>query len=222
MTDEPSPPAIGPRLHCLGGNPLPDVLLEQWRQFEALPDAARKSIWRLLTPLLLSGPGEEVTKVSLSFCKEFKTAPQHLEAAAGACYFLVTQAAKYALPEAEFEKDLVAISAESRPGVGPLMSEFSESCDFLRTRILEGSLLDHGKVFTGLDWRLDTVGASDRGLLIDTPVALLTLRHQQGYDEHSERGKTSLYFTREAVGELKRVCEQLEQMFSSAETIRDR
>lgn len=209
-----SPPA-NPALHCLGGDPIPDAVMSAWRVFEGLPESARNQIWEVLVPLIVKGIDEEVSEISGNWCQTYGVRPEDLEKSIEACHFFVAQAARLNLEESKVREDVEAISVDGQPGLKALMTHFTEMRKFVRERILEGSLLDHGKVFTGLDWRLDMVGASDRGLKLELPIALLTLRHQEGCDDQAEKGKTSLYLTPEAISELRRVCEQLEEMFEA-------
>ncbi len=214
--NSPSPSATSadprPNLHCLGGHPAPESIVVAWRVFESLPEAARNKIWDVLAPFVVNGPGQEVAEISSTWCQTHGVVLRNLEQAIEACHFFLTQAARLNLPEPAIREDIEAISREGQPGLKALLAHFAEMNGFVRQRILEGSLLDHGKVFTGLDWRIDTIGASDRGLGLDVPVALLTLRHQEGCDDTAVKGKTSLYLTPEAVSKLRQVCEQLEGM----------
>ena len=50
----------------------------------------------------------------------------------------------------------------------------------MRQEVLQGTLADHGKLLLGVDWRLDSVQASNRGSKMRVPVALLTLRFREG------------------------------------------
>jgi hypothetical protein len=181
-----------------------------------MPENARAQIWDVLAPLIVSGMNEELVKASAEYCQTYGVAPQVLEDCLKVCHLLLSQAARLKLDESHFRGDLVALSSEGQPCVNAIMAHYGEMGAFMRKRVIEGSLLDHGKMFVGLDWRIDVVGASDRGLELDLPVALLTLRYQEGYGDQSEKGKMSLYLVPEAVRELKRVCEQLEGMFESA------
>jgi hypothetical protein len=215
MTEATAPPQSAPKLHCLGQSPVPEPILACWQTFEALSEKARIQIWDVLAPLIVQGLNEEVGKISTNYCQTHKVSPQDLERSVEACHFLLAQAARLDLDEAHFREDLEAVSSEGQPGVQSLMTHFVEMSAFLRKRIIEGSLLDHGKVFSGLDWRIDLMGASDRGLHLDLPMALVTLRYQEGYGEHNTKGKMSLYLTPEAVHELKQTCERLEVMLES-------
>ncbi len=69
---------------------------------------------------------------------------------------------------------------------------------------MQGTLADHGKVLTGLSWRVDNVTSSDRGADLASPVVFLTLRYQEGKDSDS----VTLQLTPESLQELKAFMER--------------
>ena len=215
MSEENPHSEPAPKLRCLAGAEAPEELLARWRVFESIPGSARSHIWEVLAQVVVHGSNDEATRCCAEFCRQHGLEPVSLDHSVAVCHFLLSQAARVNLDLEGFRADLEALSGEGGQGALVLTLHYEEMLSILRRQILEGSLLDHGKVFTGLDWRVDLVGASDRGLGIDAPVALLTLRHQQGVGDAADRGRVSLYLVPEAVSQLRQVCEQIEGMLAS-------
>ena len=54
-------------------------------------------------------------------------------------------------------------------------------------------------------WRVDTIEASERGVKLRLPVAMLTLHYREG----SEVGRITLQVLPDMMGELKGICERV-------------
>ena len=215
MSEENPHSVPAPKLRCLAGAEVPQDVLARWRVFESIPDSARSEIWEVLARVIVHGLNDEVNEYCAEFCSHHGLEPVTLDHSIAVCQFLLSQAARMNLDLAGFRVDLEALRGGGGQSAEVLTIHYEEMLGVLRRQILEGSLFDHGKVFTGLDWRVDLVGASDRGLHIDTPVALLTLRHQEGSGDTADRGRVSLYLVPEAVSQLRQVCQQIESMLAS-------
>jgi hypothetical protein len=75
----------------------------------------------------------------------------------------------------------------------------------IRHEIIKSALADHGKLLTGVSWRLDAVQASERGANLRTPVAMLTLRYRDG----AEAGRVTLQVLPDMMAELKDACDRI-------------
>ena len=64
---------------------------------------------------------------------------------------------------------------EPTPLAEALCSSYPKAKERIRRDIQHRTLLDHGKVLTGLDWRIDATRASHRGMELDARFAVLTL-----------------------------------------------
>ncbi len=202
MTDTPKPET---GLHCFGDNPAPPHLTDGWKQLLGFPKAARDGFWSLLGIALMEPGNPKFHERLEAFCREHALAEKHAVAAIKACDVLLRQASALDLDRERFAEDLAALSDGEQEGPEILLSQYEAVKLELRRRILEGSLADHGKVFVGLDWRVDTVASSDRGAGINADVILLTLRYREG--ERLER--ITLQLTPESLKELKLFTERI-------------
>jgi len=202
MTDTPKPET---GLHCFGDRPAPPQVLDGWKQLLGFPRAARDGFWNLLGIALMEPANPKFHERLEAFCREHALAEKHAVGAIKACDILLRQASALDLDRERFGEDLAALSDGQQDGPELLLSRYDAVKLELRKRILEGSLADHGKVFVGLDWRLDTVASSDRGAGINADVILLTLRYREG--ERLER--ITLQLTPEGLKELKLFTERL-------------
>ncbi len=75
----------------------------------------------------------------------------------------------------------------------------------VRRELVRGTLLDHGNVLDGVDWRLDHVSTSSRGGVLGEPVGVLTLRYRAGDREE----RLTVQLVPEALRELSKACESL-------------
>ena len=85
------------------------------------------------------------------------------------------------------------------------LAGYDQARAVVRREIVRGALLDHGKLLTGVDWRIDTIAAASRGAKIAAPVVLLTLSYQEG--EH--RSRITLHATPDMLQELQQLCAQI-------------
>jgi hypothetical protein len=200
------------RLHCLAGEPAPPLVTEGWSQLEAIPDTSRPAFWMLLIPILTK-PGDAANQNLLAlFCKEYNLQPESVLAAIGCCELLFKQAAALDLTPDRFQEDLKALNGGEPAELIRFMGErFPEAKQRLRRGIFEESLATHGKVMTGLAWRLDTVLHSSQGTGLNSDIVMLTLTYREG----DRDDRITLQLTREAALELKAFCDRLPQQDKS-------
>lgn len=192
-------------LNCLEGRPVPPVVIEGWKQLCALPRTCRESFWLLLAPVLMNPENATNKELILLFSKEHDVPPESLLSAMGCCELLLKQAAAMDLPEDLFRQDIEALSGGNLDDVGQfILTRYPDAIQGLRRQILLESLAAHGKVMTGLQWRLDTLKHSSKGNNLNTDIVLLTLSYREGQDENS----ITLQLTEEAARQLKKFCDR--------------
>lgn len=198
--DAPSPPPLS----CLGGATAPPEIEPDLARVATLPPAARDGLWDVLLPSLEEPVPSAIERLLDDYCARHRVADEHLARAIKACRFLVREAAKLDLDADAFAKDVAAVSRD--PSIERLLSSGYERAKALvRAQILRAVLLDHGQALTGVDWRLDHVATSSHGARLHAPIAILTLRSQDG--DRSRR--TTFHAPLSAVAELRAACDAI-------------
>lgn len=206
-------------LNCLGGRPAPPVVAEGWKQLSAFPRSSWQPFWLLLAPVLLNPSGAANKELTALFCKQHDISPEGMLAAMGCCEMLLKQSAALDLPDDLFQKDLAALTGGNPDELVRFIGErFPEAKRELRNQIFEESLSAHGKVMTGLEWRLDTVRHSSKGNGLNTDVVLLTLQFQEG----RKQDRITLQLTKGAARQLKRFCDRLDDDSGREQGLPDR
>jgi hypothetical protein len=190
----------GPRLHLLNGHPAPPVMIEGWQAFLDFPDAARDGIWPLLAGVLIEPSDPENEDRFEAFIERHGGSPEGTAQAIKTLVEMLRQAAIIDLSAKAFEADLIALSGD-RPGHKVILARYEPALTELRLAILQGSLADHGKLLTNVDWRVDRMSESGRGAALNAPVLLLTL----GYREGRKTDRITLQLLPDAVQRLKTI-----------------
>lgn len=209
---ENTPPPAGPpsALLCLAGSPAPPEIEADLARVATLPQAARDNLWDVLLPSLEEPLPPAVERRLDDFCARHRVADEHLARALKACRFLLREAAKLDLDAASFASDVAKLASDSA-SLDLLAAGYERAKLTVRRQILRAVLLEHGRVLTGVDWRLDTAVASSHGARMTAPIAILTLRHQEG----DTAGRTTFHLPLTAVAELRAACEALLEQASS-------
>ncbi len=174
-------PAAAPvQLRCLQGKPVPADLAGDLRALTRLPPAARAALWSVLGPSLTEPLAPEVEGMLDAFCRAQRLRRDDLARPVKACRFLLREAAGADVPRATFVEDLRALCGRDDAIEQFFVAGYDAACKVVRQEVLQGTLADHGKLLLGVDWRLDSVQASNRGSKMRVPVALLTLRFREG------------------------------------------
>ena len=201
------------RLSCLSGDPAPAEVARDWARLLSLPERARQSLWDVLGPALAKAPVAELDERATAFCRLYGVAPADLEAGLRVCRFLLSRAASLDVPTGQLADDVAALSGGQRDAVPVLLAGYEAVKGSLRREIVEETILDHGKVLVGIDWRVDSLVASDRGAQLDAPVALLTLRLREAGREE----KLTAYVVPEAIGQLQQALAKVERVIAAAQ-----
>jgi len=83
--------------------------------------------------------------------------------------------------------------------------EMEAALDVLRAEIVRRSILDHGSLLVGVDWRIDRILASQHGREVDTPVGVITLTYQRG----AEKERITLHCEPGMLQRLRSVCDEM-------------
>ncbi|MBE9572864.1 MAG: hypothetical protein IMF11_19745 [Proteobacteria bacterium] len=191
------PPEI--RIKCCQDRPVPQPVVEGWKQFLGFPEKAMNNFWGILRPALMQPANPNNRQRIESFCGDYGLKETDVVTALRSCDFLMRQAAALDMDATPFRQDLAALSEGNEQGAEIILSQYESAKADLRKVIIQESLADHGKVLVGIDWRVDNVTASDQGANLNTTVVLLTLR----YRDANRTERITLQLTPEAIRELK-------------------
>jgi hypothetical protein len=192
------------KLKCCQGNPAPSFVVDGWKRFIGFPEQARNGFMSLLAPAMREPADPENRQRVGIFSNGHGLAEEDVVAALRSCDFLLRQASMLDLDADAFQQDLAVLSGGDHQAAGPVLANYNAAKANLRLQILGETLADHGKVLVGLDWRVDNITASDRGVQLNSDVVFLTLRYREG----SRVERITLQLTPEAVKELRLFCEK--------------
>ena len=167
-------------LQCLGGAPVPPAVVEGWRGLIRFPEESYPGFWELLGAVVMEPEDPHYQSKLESFCQDQKLELQPVLRALQACDFLLASATTINLDPKLFLKDLTTLSNGETSVPDDLLNHYQAALPHLRNRLIEATLADHGKLLTGLDWRVDNVTTSDRGTQLNSTVIYLTLRYREG------------------------------------------
>lgn len=190
------------KLRCFQDNPPPSVVLDGWERLTRFPKEAKSDFWNVLRPTLMRPNHPSNEKLIKTFCSKFSLAEADAVDALRCCDLLFRRASALNLDHAAFQQDLTALSSGDAGAGAFLLAQFDEAKGALRQQIILDSLADHGKLIVGLDWRIDDVSVSDRGVALNTRVVLMTLRYREG----NRQERITLQLTPEAMNELRQFC----------------
>ncbi len=193
------------QLHSLGGGAAPPDLGDDLRRLLRMPAEALGKFWQALGPCLAEQLSQETERLLDVFCAAHKISDDDLARAIKACRFLIQEAAKLDLPMERFGDDLERLCPDTPVLKGLLLAGYEAAKAQIRQAILKAALVDHGKLLLGAQWRVDTIEASERGVNLRIPVAMLTLHYREG----AEVGRITLQVLPDMMGELQGICERV-------------
>jgi hypothetical protein len=193
------------RLYCLGGGAAPPELGADLLRLARLPTEALGKIWQVLGPSLAERIAPETGQLLDVFCAAYRIDADDLAPTLKACRFVIREASRLDAPAGALADDLDRLC----PGA-PLVREivlagYEAAKAQIRHEILKSALADHGKLLVSLNWRVDAIQASERGMRLGLPVSILTLHYREG----AETGRVTLQVLPDMLGELRRVCDQI-------------
>jgi hypothetical protein len=199
------------RLHSLAGQPAPQAVLADWQRLTSLPERAQESLWELVEASL-SQVDPVLERRAEAFCQLYGVVPTDLQASLRVCRLLLSRAASLNLTTPLLVEDLTVLSAGDLSRIALMIGErFQAAKAQVQRGLVERMILDHGKVLAGLDWRVDRIAAADRGVGLDSPVVLLTLRLRDGDREE----RNTFYLTPNAFRELKAAMKGIDTVLSA-------
>jgi len=190
------------KLQCFPDSPVPSLVVEGWQQLIRLSKNAVNDFCNILRSDLLQPNHPSNKKQLKEFCLNHTVTEADAIAALNCCDLLFRRSSALNLDTDAFEKDLASLSQGEDGPEALIGSQFKAVKDELRKQIIIESLADHGNLITGLDWRIDDVSVSDRGISLDTRVVFLTLRYREG----SRNERITFQLTPEAMKELRQFC----------------
>lgn len=190
------------KLRCFQDNAAPAVVLDGWQRLTRFTKEAKSDFWNVLRPTLMRPNHPSNERLLKTFCSKFSLAEADVVDALRCCDLLFRRASALNLDHAAFQQDLTALSSGDAGAEEFLMAQFDEAKGALRQQIILDSLADHGKLIVGVDWRIDDVSVSDRGVALNKRVVLMTLRYREG----NMQERITFQLTPEAINELRQFC----------------
>ncbi|MBM4375917.1 MAG: hypothetical protein FJ095_12590 [Deltaproteobacteria bacterium] len=182
----------------------PSELAVALRVIADLPTEVRAKLAELIPEVLELMPEDQLDNRIVRHCRKLELDPARLAPPLKSARFLFRIAASNAASPEDVAADLEALV----PGVPLaewLVPLYEAVLPALRQEIAMASLAAHGKVLSGIEWRIDAIAASNRGRGIQLPVAMLTF----DYRDRNQPGSVTLQLLPSMVKELRDVCERL-------------
>lgn len=197
-------PATQPAVHSLDGQPAPAEMGPSLRRLSELPPALHDKLGELLLPSLEAMPEDQLESRIARLCRRHDLRPEQVGPGIKAAVLLFRQAAVFDVGTELLEQDLHTLGA-GQTMVDLLVPLYQEAFPQLRREIAMATIASHGKVLTNVEWRMDTIGSSNRGRKLNIPVALVTMYFQDG----TTSDRVTLQMMPDAVGGLRQVCDYL-------------
>lgn len=194
-----------PRLYCLGGQAAPPDLGADLSRLSGLPAPALQKIWQVLEPSMAENISKETEELLDVFCAAYHVDHDELGRVIKACRFVVREAAQRDVPAGALAQDLDKLCPDDDLTKEIVLAGYEPAKERIRRDIVRAAISDHGKLLTGVSFRVDVVQSSERGLRLGVPVALLTLHYREG----DEAGRVTLQALPDMMGELKSVCDRI-------------
>jgi len=175
-------------LELLNGQPPTAELVRRWRRYLELPAAAHAQFWEIMNPILLGLPEQTVPQHVAQAAQRLNIESTDLALALEGCHVLLTKATAANLDTAGFDRDLRALSGEQGEqhlARATLIEGYERAQRLIRQRFVAASVAEHGKVVTGLNWRIDRILASSHGTGLNTTILLMTLHYQDAGKDHT-------------------------------------
>ncbi|MFO0550574.1 MAG: hypothetical protein U0271_19420 [Polyangiaceae bacterium] len=168
-----------PILATLGNSAAPpEVTRDLHRPLRWSPEALA-DLWTVLGPSLRGKLDHRVEAQLDAFSERHHVEGPDLAMALKALRFLLHEAARRDVSWEAFDADLGAVLGDgAAPLAKVLAPRYREALDLVRFDSLRASLLDHGYIYVGSEWRLDAVLASTRVKDLGAHVAMLTMKYR--------------------------------------------
>ena len=193
------------RLYCLGGGEAPPDLGADLLRLLRLPAEALQKLWQVLAPSLAETLAPETEQLLDVFCAAYHVDDDELAAVIKACRFVIREAARLDVPAGALGEDLDRLCPGETLVKELVLAGYEPAREQIRREMIKSALTDHGKLLVALNWRVDAIQASERGMRLGMPVAMLTLHYREGPDT----GRITMQVLPDMLGELRRVCDKI-------------
>ncbi len=219
MTQDSSPDQK--TLKCLDGQPAPNELVRRWRRYLELPGRVHAKIWEVLTPILLEIPQEQKAQHVTGLASTWGVEASDLSLAAEGCHALLLGATARGMDAADFDADLKTLGGEADVPVAraALIEGYDRASNIIRQQLVAKSVAEHGKVLTGLNWRIDRILSSGHGVELNTPILMMTLH----YEDAGEKRHITFQMSDRVLKMVRDFCDKMLKLGAEAtseETIR--
>ena len=199
------PNTAQPTLHSLGGHAAPPEIVEGWKAMQGLAETAIRSIWDLITPMLIEPNQAEHQQRIQQFAQAHAADPLDVLAAVSSAGLLVEGARAHNLPPETFQEDVRHLSGGKLDAAARHVGEgYPKALAQVRQHAYQKTLALHGNLLVGLDWRIDRVESSSAAGKLAESVMFMTL----SYLENEQPRRLTLQVTPEVMGHLRTFVEQ--------------
>ncbi len=198
--------AEGLALAALGGEAAPAKLAEDLGHFARFSPEARRRFWSALGPSLDEPITKEAERALDAYCAEFALDEDALAQVVSAARFLVREASRRRLSQADLEADLRALVGDEPGIVGALAAGYKRALVHLSQGYAARSVVAHGRILKQIDWRLERIVASNEARVLDVPIGRMTLTT----DGPEGIRSVSLQLDMATVRKLRDACEAIE------------
>ena len=193
------------RLYCLGGGMAPPDLGPDLLRLLRLPAEALQKLWQVLAPSLAEKIAPETEQLLDVFCAAYHVDEDALARAIKACRFVICEAARLDVPAGALGEDLERLCPGDALVKELVLAGYEPAKERIRHEMIKAAIADHGKLLVGVNWRVDAIQASERGLKLGMPVAMLTLHYREG----SDLGRVTLQVLPDMMGQLRAICDKV-------------
>ena len=204
-SDTASTPSPNPPLQSLRGKPAPDDLAPSLAVAGELSAEIINDFDSLLVPHLETLAEDQLDNRIVRLCRRRELDPHQMARIIKASRFLFRHGAANNTTAEQLEADLRLLCPGLSGFSEKLVATYTRVIPDLRKEILVNALQAHGNVLSGIEWRIDTIGSSNMGLELNTPVALLTMHYQ----DRRQTGSFTIQLLPEMVSQLRDLCSEL-------------
>jgi hypothetical protein len=168
----------------LNERPAPASLAADVEALLGLSPQAKGRLLEILLPCLAPTLGPEVDQKVEAFARQTEVVPSRLVFALRGLRFLLETVARAAAEKHVLSVDLGRLGGERAEELRALVLPLYEpATKVLRAEMVRRTILDHGALLTGVDWRVDRVLGSQHGHALGATLGVLTLSYRHGSQE---------------------------------------
>src|SRR5690606_37886621 len=150
------------------GRPAPPELGEALRALGNFSGPARTQRAELVLQLLEPMADDQLDARIGRLCRRLEVALEEVGPPLKAARIVLRAAAAMDMGRESIAGDLAVLGV--RDG-DDLLDAYDKARAAVRAEVVQASLVAHGRVLMGVEWRIDTLGASNRGRKLNVPVA---------------------------------------------------